>query len=120
MVGTLVSGCRCISFYYLDLTCDLAPVTLTFKILSWPFLRNMQEVDSWIDHWLGSIGMLNYGVIFNLGSTKVCSAAIFETYLSYDKDIWIAAIDYYRVFYLIGLFTLTTILQYIIMNFTAS
>ena len=33
-----------------------------------------------------------HGVTFNFGSAKVCSPAIFETYFSYDKDIWIAAI----------------------------
>ena len=36
---------------------------------------------------LGSVGMLTHGVAFNLGTAKVCSPAIFETYLSYDKDI---------------------------------
>ena len=51
-------------------------------------------------------------------SAKVCSAAIFETSFSYDKDIWIAATDYYMHFYIIMLFPLTTILQSI--NFTAS
>ena len=34
--------------------------------------------------------MLSHGVIFNLGSAKVCSPAIFETYFTHDKDIWIA------------------------------
>ena len=51
-------------------------------------------------------------------SAKVCSAAIFETSFSYDKDIWIAATDYYMHFYIIMLFPLTAILQLI--NFTAS
>ena len=51
-------------------------------------------------------------------SAKVCSAAIFETSFSYDKDIWIAATDYYIHFYIIMLFPLTAILQLI--NFTAS
>ena len=31
-------------------------------------------------------------------STKVCSAAIFEKSFSYDKDIWIAATDYFCTF----------------------
>ena len=31
----------------------------------------------------------------------MCSLAIFETYFSYDKDIWIAATDYYMYFYVI-------------------
>ena len=35
MVGTLVRGCRCAtSWYDLDLTLDLAVVTLTYKVLS--------------------------------------------------------------------------------------
>ena len=51
-------------------------------------------------------------------SAKVFSAAIFETSFSYDKDIWIAATDYYMQFYIIMLFPLTAILQLI--NFTAS
>ena len=47
----------------------------------------------------------------------MCSPAVFETYSSYDKDIWIAATDYDMVFYLIVLFQLPAILQLI--NFTA-
>ena len=35
------------------------------------------------------------GVTFNFGSSKVCSHTIFETCISYDKHIWIAATDYY-------------------------
>ena len=61
---------------------------------------------------------VHHGVTFNLGSAKVCSSAIFETYFSYDKDIWIAAIVYYMHFYIIVPFSLTAILQLI--NFTAS
>ena len=38
--------------------------------------------------------MQHHGVTFNFDSAKVCSPAIFETYFSYDKDIWIAATDY--------------------------
>ena len=33
-------------------------------------------------------------VIFNLGSAKVGSPAIIETYFSYNKDIWIAVAHY--------------------------
>ena len=33
--------------------------------------------------------------------------------LSYNKDIWIAATDYYMYFYIIVLFSLTSILQLI-------
>ena len=39
--------------------------------------------------------MLSHGVIFNLGSAKLCSPAIIKTYFSYDKDIWIAVTDNY-------------------------
>ena len=50
------------SWCNLDLTFDLAIVTLTFIILSRPYLRKckLQEVDFWTDHWMGSEGMLNY------------------------------------------------------------
>ena len=50
MVGTLVKGCRCaMSWYGLDLTFDLAIVTLTYKILSGLYLgnRKVKEVDTW-------------------------------------------------------------------------
>ena len=41
MVGTLVRGCRCaMSWFDLDLTFDLAVVTLTYKILSALYLGN--------------------------------------------------------------------------------
>ena len=47
----------------------------------------------------------------------MCSPAIFETYFSHDKDIWIAVTDYYIVyiflyiyFYFIILSPLTAIL----------
>ena len=39
---------------------------------------------------------MHHSVIFNFGSAKVCSLAIFEISFSYDKDIWIAATDYYN------------------------
>ena len=42
---------------------------------------------------------------------------MFETSFSYDKDIWIAATDYYMHFCIIVLFPLTAILQ--LVNFTA-
>ena len=53
-----------------------------------------------------------HGVTLNFGSAKVCSAT-FETYFSYDKDLWITATDYYMYFYIIVLFQLTAILQLI-------
>ena len=56
---------------------------------------------------------MHHGVTFNFGSAKVCSPAIFETSFSYDKDIWIAATDYYMHFYIIVIFPLTAILQVI-------
>ena len=71
-----------------------------------------------MNHWLGSVGMLNHGVTFNLGSAKVCLPSIFETYFSYYKDIWIAVTYYYIDLYLIVLFPLTTMLQLI--NLTTS
>ena len=45
-------------------------------------------------------------MIFSFGSAKVCSPAIFETCFSLDKDIWIAATDYYMYFYIIVLFSI--------------
>ena len=53
---------------------------------------------------------------FSFGSVKVFSPAIFERCFSQDKDIWIAATDYY-IIYIIVLFPLPSILQLI--NFTA-
>ena len=49
-------------------------------------------------------------MVFNLGSAKVSSLVIFEIYLSYDKDLWFAATEYYMYFYLIVLFPLASIL----------
>ena len=62
--------------------------------------------------------MHHHGVTFSFCSAKICLPAIFETYFSYDKDIWIAATDYYMSFYLIVLFPLTAMLQLI--HFTVS
>ena len=61
---------------------------------------------------------MHRSVTFNFGSAKVCSPAIFETSFSYDKNRWIAAIDYCMHFYILVLFPLTAILQLI--NSTAS
>ena len=43
----------------LDLTFDLALVTLTYKILSRLYLANckVKEVDTWLRHWLGGVGV---------------------------------------------------------------
>ena len=98
----------------------LVVVTLIFKVLSGPFLRNFKvlKIVSWMVLWLGSACMLSHGVIFDLGSTKVCSHAIIETHFSIDKDIWISVTGYYMYVYLIVLLLLVSILQFI--NFTAS
>ena len=69
-------------------------------------------------HWLQSVRMLNHGLTVKFCSAKVLSPAIFDTYCSYHKDIWIATADYYMVFYITGLFPLTDILKLI--NFTVS
>ena len=50
MVGTLVSGCRCApSWCDLDMTFDIAVVTLTYKIFYRPNLGNCKvcEVDTY-------------------------------------------------------------------------
>ena len=49
---------------------------------------------------------VHHGVIFSFGSAKVCSPAIFETCFSFDKDTWIASIDYYMYFNIIVLFSI--------------
>ena len=64
----------------------------------------------------GDVGV-HHGMTFSFGSAIVCLPAIFETCLSHDKDIWIAA-DYCMFFYIIVLIPLTSILQ--LLNFTAS
>ena len=47
---------------------------------------------------------MHHGVTFNFGSAKECSPAIL-----YDKNIWIAATDYYMYFCIVVLFPLTAI-----------
>ena len=48
----------------LDLTFELAMVTLTYKILSRSYLRNFKvsEVDTWWGHWWGIVGVQHNGV----------------------------------------------------------
>ena len=53
---------------------------------------------------------MHHGVTFTSGSAKVCSPAIFETCFSYDKDVWVAATDYYMYFYIIVPFPFTPVL----------
>ena len=65
MVGTLVRRCRCsTSCCELDLTFDLAVLTLTLKILSGLYLRNRKvlEVDTLKEHWLEGVGVQHHGV----------------------------------------------------------
>ena len=60
-----IRGCRCAaSWCDLDLTFDLAVVTLTFKILSGLYFRNckVQKVDTWSGHWLGAVDMQYHNV----------------------------------------------------------
>ena len=45
-----------------------------------------------------------YIIVWPFCSARMCSPAIFETFFSYDKAIWIAATDYYMLFYIIVLF----------------
>ena len=42
-----------------------------------------------------AMSQCDLGVTFYLGSARMFSAAIFETYLSYHKDVWITVGDYY-------------------------
>ena len=50
-----------------------------------------------MSHLLGSVGMLNHDVTFKLCPSKVYLPAIFETFFSHDKGIWIA-VTYYYIF----------------------
>ena len=54
----------CKSWSDLDLTFDLAIVTLTYKILSGVYLGNCKvyDVDTWYGHWLGGVGMQRHGM----------------------------------------------------------
>ena len=61
---------------------------------------------------------MHHGATFKFRSAKMYAPAILETCFSYDKDIWIAATDYYMYFYIIVQFPLTSILQ--LKFFTAS
>ena len=45
-------------------------------------------------HWLGSVGMQSHDLTFNLDSVKAFLPAIFETFFSYHKVIWIGAADF--------------------------
>ena len=48
---------------------------------------------------------MHHGVTFNWSSAKVYSPTIFEMFEACDKDLWIAASDYYMYFYVIVLFS---------------
>ena len=74
----------------LDLTLDLAIVTLTYKILSGLCFNILfGPLNSVKCRRLTLVRgvSVHHGVTFSFGSAKVCSSAIFETYFSYDKDI---------------------------------
>ena len=55
LVGTLIGGVFATSWFDLDLTFDLAMVTLTFKILSRHYLGNckVKKIDTWWEDLLG-------------------------------------------------------------------
>ena len=61
---------------------------------------------------------MHHGVTFNFGCASECVHLLYLRHISHDKDIWIAATDYYMYIYITVLFPLTSILQLI--NFTAS
>ena len=86
----------------------------------WAFCKIYKVWKAYIcwGHYFGSVGTQSYGVIYNLGSAKMCLPATIETYFSYDKDTWIAVTDYIIYFYLIVLFLLGAVHQLI--NFTVS
>ena len=83
MEWTLVREHRCVtSWCDLDLTFDLAVVTLTYKILSGLYLRHCKvwEVNTWQGHWLVGVGVhwcakvtLTYKILSGLylGNQKV-------------------------------------------------
>ena len=65
MVGPLIRWCRCATLWHnLDLTFDLAIVTLTYKILSGGYYgnRKVQEVDTRYRHWLWCVDVNYHGV----------------------------------------------------------
>ena len=47
---------------------------------------------------------MHHGVTFHFGSAEVCAPGILKTCFPYDKDIWIAATDYYMYFHIIVYF----------------
>ena len=49
------------------MTFDLAIVSLTYKILSRLYFGNPKvwEVDTWLGHWLGDVGVQLHGVTLN-------------------------------------------------------
>ena len=92
LIGTLVRGCRCASSCDLDYTSDLVIVTFTCKFCLGHVSENVSCRKLIC---LGNVSMLNHGMTLNLGFVKMCSPAMYETYFSDDKDIWIAVTYYY-------------------------
>ena len=76
----------------------MACETNLYQIIGWEssdVVRFDLGVGSWMSHLLGSVGMLNHDVTFKLCSAKVYLPAIFETFVSHDKDISIAVTYYF-------------------------
>ena len=78
-----------------------------FANLVWAISWIPWDVEGWqlVETLVRGVGV-HRGVTFNFGSAKVCLPAIFETSFSCDKNIWIAATDYYMHFYIIVLFSI--------------
>ena len=91
--------CRCAtSFCDIYLTFDLDVVTLTFKICILETVR-CRKLKLGRDIGWGrrcAKSCCDLGVTFGLGSAKMLSTVIDETYFFYHKDIWIAETDCYN------------------------
>ena len=71
---------------------NLINLKVFLSVVDWQIFVNFKPP-------LGGVGV-HHGVMFSFGSAKVCSPVIFETCFSLEKDIWIAATDYYMYFYI--------------------
>ena len=72
----------------------------------------MKEVDSWMGHWLVSVGMLSHGMTFNLVSAKVCSPAKAAMHISLNQLLYVFLL---YVFLLNGALPIDS---YVSINFT--
>ena len=59
----------------------------------------------------GAVSWCDLILTIDLGSARMFSDGTLDTYFSYQKAIWIVAIDFYISFYLIVLPPVTVILQ---------